>query len=212
MRSEAEYTGLQRRDVHDERPAGHNQAPERGTAGHGDPRDLQRCNEGDGKAASRQEDEWAMGVCHPKRRAHTTEYKKRRRNNRILEKFYDAKYTDTRKRDKNGKLKTAKGAELPCGRTRPCEPRHGKQNLRPYRGRKVSQGKRTTWRQRYPMQANDIVTCRRRKNKYQVEKHVLKGVHNNRTGARRVEFEGGSTADASVVRVVRHACRWIREN
>ena len=39
-------------------------------------------------------DAYCMGEHHPKHRARTQYYQKRRRNNRVLEKFYDAKYID----------------------------------------------------------------------------------------------------------------------
>ena len=44
--------------------------------------------------------------------------KHRRDNNRILEKFYDAKYMDVRDR------KDKSGQQLSCGRTKQCGPRH----------------------------------------------------------------------------------------
>lgn len=47
-----------------------------------------------------------MGQFHPKHRTVPVLYKKKRRNNRCLEKFYDAKYVDSR----DGKKRT--GQEL----------------------------------------------------------------------------------------------------
>ena len=41
-------------------------------------------------------DAFVMGQFHPKHRAKAILYKKKRRNNRCLEKFYDAKYIDSR--------------------------------------------------------------------------------------------------------------------
>lgn len=41
-------------------------------------------------------DAYAMGRLHPKHRTPFMHFRKLRRNNRILEKFYDAKYTDAR--------------------------------------------------------------------------------------------------------------------
>jgi hypothetical protein len=37
-----------------------------------------------------------MGEFHPKHRHQEEHFKKRRRNNRVLSKFYDAKYLDVR--------------------------------------------------------------------------------------------------------------------
>lgn len=73
-------------------------------------------------------DAYAMGEFHPKRRAEFTHYKKVRRNNRILSKFYDAKYIDIR----DGKKKS--GSQLGCNRTDRSMPRNNPQNERIYRG------------------------------------------------------------------------------
>lgn len=60
---------------------------------------------------SHSNDAYAMGRLHPKKRARTMHFQKCRRNNRILEKFYDTQYTDLR----DGKEKS--GSELSCSRT-----------------------------------------------------------------------------------------------
>ena len=49
-------------------------------------------------------DAFVMGKYQPKHRAKPECYQKKRRNNRILEKFYDAKYIDSR----DGKKKTGR--------------------------------------------------------------------------------------------------------
>ena len=81
----------------------------------------------------------------------------KRRNNRKLERFYDAKYIDLRTVGASDKPKTASGQELSSGRrTRntACVPlralRENKSgpNLRIYRGKKVR-----TIRKEYPSQA-----------------------------------------------------------
>ena len=59
-------------------------------------------------------DAFVMGSFHPKHRQREAVYEKCRRNDRVLSKFYDAVYTDTR----DGKVK--KGQELSCGRARLC--------------------------------------------------------------------------------------------
>ena len=100
----------------------------------------------------------------------------KRRNNRKLERFYDAKYIDLRTVATSDKPKTASGQELSSGRrTRntACVPLRGKNkngpNLRVYRGKKVRKGKRLK-RKRYPLQPLDIVT-------FCGKKYVVKGTH-----------------------------------
>lgn len=73
-----------------------------------------------------------------------------RRNNRSLEKFYDAKYIDIR----TGKKAT--GQELFCGRRTRNREVSG-ENLRQYRGEKLAKGRRSIRQMRYPLQPMDIV-------------------------------------------------------
>lgn len=87
-----------------------------------------------------------------------------RRNNRSLEKFYDAKYIDIR----TGKVAT--GQELFCGR-RTRNKNYNTENLRKYRGQKISKGQRRIRTQRYFYQPKDIVI-------YNGKKYVVKGVQN----------------------------------
>lgn len=114
-------------------------------------------------------DAYVMGRFQPRHRATPVYKQKKRRNNRCLEKFYDAKYIDSR----DGKKKT--GKELFNGR---ISRNHKKdsENLHPYRGKKVSAGKRTIRRQRYPIQPHDIVI-------YDGRKYEISGCHNNGTRA-----------------------------
>lgn len=56
-------------------------------------------------------DAYAMGKFHPADRREFQHFAKKRRNNRVLEKFYDARYIDSR----TGKVAT--GCELSSGRT-----------------------------------------------------------------------------------------------
>lgn len=62
-------------------------------------------------------DAYAMGDLHPKHKTPFAHVAKKRRNNRVLEKFYDAAYIDIR----DGRRK--KAAELGCGRTDRSVPR-----------------------------------------------------------------------------------------
>ncbi|MFW9995921.1 MAG: RNA-guided endonuclease IscB [Candidatus Odinarchaeota archaeon] len=87
-----------------------------------------------------------------------------RRNNRSLQKFYDAKYVDTR----TGKK--ASGQELFSGR-RTRNKQLNEESLRQYRGKKLSKGRVSTRRQRYQYQPEDIVS-------YRGQQYRVKGVQN----------------------------------
>ena len=114
-------------------------------------------------AKSHANDAYAMGTFHPKHRTPFVHSKKLRRNRRILEKFYDAKYVDARDN------KTRKGAELSCGRTNKSESRHSGKNLRIYRKQKVSKGRRVIRKSHYALRPGDTVTT-------ESGKHRVKGV------------------------------------
>ena len=76
----------------------------------------------------------------------------RRRNNRSLSKFYDAKYIDIR----DGSTKS--GKELSSGRvTRNLESDKNGPNLRRFRGPKVKKGQVRTRKCRYTFQAGTVV-------------------------------------------------------
>ena len=89
-----------------------------------------------GLEKSHANDAYCIGRFRPMLRAETVYLEKKRRNNRVLEKFYDAKYIDIR----DGKTK--KGAEIGCNRTNRSIPRDNENNERKYRKRKVSKGRR----------------------------------------------------------------------
>jgi len=91
-------------------------------------------------------------------------FEQNRRNNRSLEKFYDAKYVDIR--DKT--IKT--GQELFCGRRTRSKNLNG-ENLHKYRGTKVSKGRRNIRKQRYAYQPKDIVI-------FEGKKYTVQGVQN----------------------------------
>ena len=95
-------------------------------------------------------DAFVMGQFHPKHRIKAILCKKKRRNNRCLEKFYDAKYIDSR----DGKKRS--GQELFNGR---ISRNHKKdsENLHQYRLQKVTPGRRAIRRQHYPIQPHDII-------------------------------------------------------
>lgn len=117
-------------------------------------------------AKSHANDAYAMGEFHPKHRHQETHIRKRRRNNRVLSKFYDAKYIDVR----DGKVKT--GKELSCNRTNRRELRNGFNNERVYRSHKVSKGRISTRRKRYNIQTGDKVT-------YKGKEYIAQGVITN---------------------------------
>ena len=97
-------------------------------------------------------DAYAMGDFHPSHRHTEVHIVKRRRNNRVLSKFYDAKYIDIR----DGKIR--KGSELGCNRTNRREPRNNPKNNRIYHGQKVSKGRVAARKKRYTIQSGDRVT------------------------------------------------------
>lgn len=91
-------------------------------------------------------DAYCIGDFHPTHHAEEKVLSKRRRNSRVLSKFYDAKYVDVR----DGKKRS--GSELSCGRTNRSEPRRGEKNERIFRGRKISKGRVSVRKQRYEIQ------------------------------------------------------------
>lgn len=112
-------------------------------------------------------DAFVMGVFHPRHRSRTQAYQKKRRNNRVLEKFYDAKYIDTR----TGKKQS--GQQLFNGRISRNRKKDS-ENLHKYRGKKLSAGKRTIRTKHYKFQPHDTVW-------YQGGRYEIAGCHNNGT-------------------------------
>ena len=101
-------------------------------------------------------DAYCIGDFQPAKIAVTEHYQKRRRNNRVLEKFYDAQYIDLR----DGKKKA--GKDLGCNRTNRREPRNSEKNLRIFHGKKVTKGSRRIRRKRYTIQAGDCILAKGR--------------------------------------------------
>ena len=114
-------------------------------------------------------DAFVMGQFHSKHRTKPVLYKKKRRNNRCLEKFYDAKYIDSR----DGKKRS--GQELFNGR---ISRNHKKdsENLHQYKRQKISPGRRTIRKNHYAIQPHDIVI-------FNGEQFETSGCHNNGTRA-----------------------------
>jgi len=88
-----------------------------------------------------------------------------RRNNRSLEKFYDAKYIDSRTGEK------ASGGYLNNGR-RTRSKNKNTENLHVYRGEKISKGRRQIRKQRYFYQPGDLV-------KFEGKTFAVKGTQNH---------------------------------
>ena len=109
-------------------------------------------------------DAYCIGKFQPHHRAKTCNFEKRRRNNRVLSKFYDAKYMDSR----SGKTKS--GSQLSSGRTNRNHNRDG-ENLHPYRGKKKSKGRVSIRKTRYSIQSGDIII-------FEGEKYTSGGCHN----------------------------------
>ena len=137
------------------------------------------------------DDAFCIGRFYPRHRAGTQYFEKCRRNNRILSKFYDAKYIDSR----DGTVKS--GAQLSCGRTNRNHNRDA-DNLHQYRQWKKSKGGFSIRRQRYSIQPNDTVL-------YQGKKYLCKGCHCNGT---RVVLQDGQSVAIKKVTIIKHAGNW----
>ncbi len=110
-----------------------------------------------------------------------------RRHKRSMEQFYDAKYLDTRTQHK------ANGTELHSGR-RTRNKNHNSENLRIYRGHKVSQGKRAIKNKRYPYRQGDVVTWKQ-------QKFTVRGVHCK--GKRAILHETGKSVALKHIQSIR---------
>lgn len=138
-------------------------------------------------------DAYCMGNFHPKHRSEHWLYTKKRRNNRVLSIFYDAKYVDWR----DGKKKSGKA--LFSGRTKRNRELNT-ENLHRYRQQKISKGKVSVRRQHYPIQPGDTVI-------YESRKYITKGVHNLGT---RLEINKKSIS-VKKIRIHHYAGGYIRQ-
>ena len=109
-------------------------------------------------------DAYCIGSLHPRHRTTELVYQKKRRNNRILAKFYDAKYIDVR----DGAKKS--GAVLSCGRTNRRESRRSDKNQRIYRGNKCSSGHTSVRKNHYVYQPGDTIV-------FHSQRFVVNGSH-----------------------------------
>lgn len=142
-------------------------------------------------------DAYAMGEFHPKHRAYEKRFSKRRRNNRVIERFYDAVFIDIRDGSKK------KGAELPSGRVKRNK-NLNTENLRIYRGEKVKKGFRSIRRKRYSTQSGDIMMVNGKK-------RAVYAVHNLGVTLQYKDEEGQVRGRShKMVKVIRHADGWIQ--
>ena len=137
-------------------------------------------------------DAYAMGSLRPEVRVTEKHFQKRRRNNRILEKFYDAKVIDIR----TGKA--VSGKCLGCERTNRRESRTSEKTLRPFRGEKLSKGKRTIRKQRYPIQPGDLLL-------WNGQTIVAKGTH---CCGKSVMLSNGKSVTPNKLKVLYHIGGW----
>lgn len=114
-------------------------------------------------------DAFVMEAFHPRHRSRTQVYQKKRRNNRVLEKFCDAKYIDARTGQKQS------GQQLFNGRISRNRKKDS-ENLHKYRGKKISAGKRAIRTRHYRFRPHDTVWYRGRR-------YETVGCHNNGTRA-----------------------------
>lgn len=110
-------------------------------------------------------------------------------NNRILQKFYDAKYIDRR----DGKRKS--GKELSSGRTRRSR-EISYDNQRIFRQRKVTKGRVSIRRNHYQIRPCDVIFNEKT---HQIE--VAKGIN---TRGRTVIFQSGKAVSTSKIRCLFH--------
>ena len=137
-------------------------------------------------------DAYCIGSHRPLHRCGEELFVKKRRNNRILSKFYDAKYIDIR----DGKKKS--GAQLSCGRIKQSESRRTEKNERIFRGQKCSAGHTNTRKQHYSFQPSDVVL-------WKSVKHLVKGTHCN--GARAL-LDTGKSVKLSDLQIIRRQGGW----
>lgn len=139
-------------------------------------------------------DAYAMGDYHPAHRCEFKHYQKRRRNNRVLEKFYDATYIDARTGNK------AKGKELFNGRINRNHKKDS-ENLHKYRARKTAKGRRSIRNKRYTIQSGDTIL-------YAGKKHITSGCFNKGSWLR-ISVNGTVKSIAvSKVKLINHIGAW----
>lgn len=141
---------------------------------------------------SHQNDAFVIAKGTNQERFEPINFKQIRRNNRSLEKFYDAKYLDII----TGKKMS--GKELDSGkRKRNKNHPDNAENLRPNRGHKLSKGRRSIRKQRYFYQPNDLV-------KFGGKIYTVKGTHN--LGSRVILKETGKSVAINKIKPYKFSC------
>jgi hypothetical protein len=121
------------------------------------------------------------------RAEHVYEISQMRKNNRSLELFYDAQYTDIRTGEK------ASGKTLSSGRTgRNTHIAYDNQKI--YRGAKISKGRRSIRKNKYQYQPKDVV-------KFSGKLYNVKGSHNYGT---RVILENGKSISVKQLKIFKY--------
>lgn len=124
---------------------------------------------------SHNNDAYAMGSFHPVNRCAFEHYEKVKRNNRILEKFYDSQYIVIR----TGEIAT--GKELFNGRISRSHKKDS-ENLHKYRGKRICKGHRALRRKKVALNPGDLVSLNG-------EILVVHGTHTKKNGSVNVEFK-----------------------
>lgn len=137
-------------------------------------------------------DAYSMGELHPAKRAVEEYFQKRRRNNRVLEKFYDSKYMDIR----DGKTKS--GSQLGTQRIDRSESRCSAKSQQMYRGAKVKAGQRSIRRQRYSIQPGDVLL-------FQGRLYISKGIQNKGTY---VSVDEHTPIATKKCKIIKHCGSW----
>ena len=142
---------------------------------------------------SHNNDAYAMGSFHPVNRCAFEHYEKVKRNNRILEKFYDSQYIDIR----TGEVTT--GKSLFNGRINRSHKKDS-ENLHKYRGKRIRKGYRALRRKKVALNRGDLVSLNG-------EFLVVYGTHTRKNGSVNVEFKapsknGKKSADLKKLKII----------
>jgi hypothetical protein len=142
---------------------------------------------------SHNNDAFAMGSFHPADRCAFEHYEKVKRNNRILERFYDSQYIDIR----TGEVTT--GKSLFNGRINRSHKKDS-ENLHKYRGKRIRKGYRALRRKKVALNRGDLVSLNG-------EFLVVYGTHTRKNGSVNVEFKtpsrgGKKSADLKKLKII----------
>jgi hypothetical protein len=134
-----------------------------------------------------QNDAFVIAGCTTQIRTEPLMLEQIRRNKRSMEQFYDAKYIDSRTREK------VSGSILFSGRRKRNTNLNG-ENLRVYRERKVSKGERRIKKLRYKYNPNDYV-------EFEKKTYRVIGMQNLGTGVKLANYPGVKNKVVNVNRV-----------